>query len=97
MEWQFDWELQGRIPLQVELTMAIGAKGEEIRQIFWVPPKQNPEVLMRQMVQAGGDPPAGAGNPDGAGNPGGSITMPGGELNPNPTSGSLRPPGPRKP
>ena len=81
MEWQYDWELQGRLPLQVELTMAIGAKGEEIRQIFWVPPKQNPEVLMRQMVQggagggaaggngAGGD---GAGGGDGGGKSGGA-------------------------
>lgn len=61
MEWQYDWELQGRLPLQVELTMAIGAKGEEIRQIFWVPPRQNPEVLMRQMVQSAGNNAGGAG------------------------------------
>ena len=54
MEWQYDWELQGRLPLQIELTLAIGAKGEEIRQIFWVPQKQSPEVLMRQMKQGGG-------------------------------------------
>jgi prepilin-type N-terminal cleavage/methylation domain-containing protein len=56
MEWQFDWEVQGRLPLQIELTLAIGAKGEEIRQVFWVPPKQNPEVVMRQMQQGGGAP-----------------------------------------
>lgn len=54
MEWDYDWEIQGRLPLQLELTLAVGAKGEEIRQIFWVPPKQNPEVLMRQMAQSGG-------------------------------------------
>jgi prepilin-type N-terminal cleavage/methylation domain-containing protein len=60
MEWQFDWEAQGRLPLQIELTMAIGAKGEEIRQVFWLPPKQNPEVLMRQMQQGGA--PAGGEN-----------------------------------
>lgn len=53
MEWAYDWELQGRLPLQLELTMAVGAKGEEIRQIFWIPPRQNPEVLMRQMMQEG--------------------------------------------
>jgi prepilin-type N-terminal cleavage/methylation domain-containing protein len=53
MEWQYDWELEGRLPLQVELTLSVGAKGEEIRQIFWIPPKQNPEVLMRQMAQGG--------------------------------------------
>ncbi len=59
MEWQFDWEVQGRLPLQIELTLAIGAKGEEIRQVFWVPPKQNPEVVMRQMQQGGGAPGGG--------------------------------------
>ncbi len=51
MEWQYDWDVQGRLPLQLELTMAIGAKGEEIRQVFWVPPKQNPEVAIRQALQ----------------------------------------------
>lgn len=54
MEWQFDWDAQGRLPLQVELTLAIGAKGQETRQVFWLPNKQNPEILMRQMQQAGG-------------------------------------------
>ena len=69
MEWDYDWEVQGRLPLQLELTLAIGAKGEEIRQIFWVPPKQNPEVLMRQMAQSGGGANPGAGS----GNNGGGI------------------------
>ncbi|MDP3849064.1 MAG: prepilin-type N-terminal cleavage/methylation domain-containing protein [Luteolibacter sp.] len=54
MEWLYDWEIQGRLPLQLELTMAIGAKGEEIRHVFWLPPKQNPEIAMRQMMQGGG-------------------------------------------
>ncbi|MCX6867140.1 MAG: prepilin-type N-terminal cleavage/methylation domain-containing protein, partial [Verrucomicrobia bacterium] len=31
MEWQYDWNVQGRLPLQLELTLAIGAKGEEMR------------------------------------------------------------------
>jgi hypothetical protein len=77
MEWQFDWDLQGRLPLQIELTLAIGAKGEEIRQVFWVPPKQNPEVLMRQMEQSGGN---------GAVNGGGDPNAP-------PTSAPLTPGG----
>ena len=63
MEWQYDWEIQGRLPLQLELIMAIGAKGEEIRQIFWVPPKQNPEVIMRQMLQGGGARPSTGASP----------------------------------
>ena len=80
MEWQYDWDVQGRLPLQIELTMAIGAKGEEMRQIFWVPPKQNPEVMMRQMAQGGA---AGGGNQNG--NP---------NVNPNPNPNKPGPGGP---
>ncbi len=91
MEWQYDWDLQGRLPLQVELTIAIGAKGEEIRRVFWIPPKQNPEVQMRQMMQnatnnggAGGGTGTPGGGPGGGGNGGGGgpIVIPGGGLNP---------------
>lgn len=71
MEWQYDWDIQGRLPLQVELTMAIGATGHEIRQIFWLPPKQNPEVVMRSMQQGGNNP----NNPGGGG-----INIPGGNI-----------------
>ena len=92
MKWQYDWDLQGRLPLQVELKIRIGAKGEEIRRVFWIPPKQNPEVQMRQMMQnaanntgSGGDSgtpgsPGGTGGPGGGG--GGPIVIPGGGLNP---------------
>ena len=81
LEWTYDWELQGRLPLQLELTMAIGAKGEEIRQIFWLPPKQNPEIFMRQILQSGsgegqGDAPGGGNVP--------AIDIPGAEEQPIP-------------
>ena len=61
MEWAYDWDLVGRLPLQMELTIAFGANGEFMRQIFWIPPKQDPEVMMRQLQQqrgsgAGGQP-----------------------------------------
>jgi prepilin-type N-terminal cleavage/methylation domain-containing protein len=84
MEWQYDWEIEGRLPLQLELVMAIGAKGEEIRQVFWIPPKQNPDsfigqMLMQHMMQNGGQsaPP---GNAPGGGNGAPQITVPGGKL-----------------
>jgi prepilin-type N-terminal cleavage/methylation domain-containing protein len=54
MEYQFDWDLPGRLPLQMELTCAFGAADEEIRQVFWLPPRQNPEVFMRQLQQEQG-------------------------------------------
>jgi prepilin-type N-terminal cleavage/methylation domain-containing protein len=83
LEWQYDWEIQGRLPLQLELVMAIGAKGEEIRQVFWLPPKQNPEVMMRQLTQpgapeapGGGAPGAGGGIPIPTPGAGGGISIP---------------------
>lgn len=42
MEWQDDWTEPRRIPLQLELTFQVGADNEEIRQIFWIPPKRAP-------------------------------------------------------
>jgi prepilin-type N-terminal cleavage/methylation domain-containing protein len=51
MEYQYDWDLPGRLPLQMELICAFGADGGEIRHVFWIPPRQNPEVFMRQLKQ----------------------------------------------
>ncbi len=58
LEWLFDWDARNRIPLQMELLMKIGAQGEEIRQVFWLPPKQHPGVQIRGMMQG-----VGAGGP----------------------------------
>lgn len=69
LEWRYDWDLQGRLPLQIELVFAIGATGQEIRQIFWLPPKQNPEILAREMMQNSG---------------GGTVVNPGPGPNPGP-------------
>jgi hypothetical protein len=91
MEWLYDWDIQGRLPLQIELVMAIGAKGAEMRQVFWLPPKQNPEVVMRQMMQGGATGGAsggvtGGGEAGGGGKPvvipGGGVNIGGGALNP---------------
>jgi len=69
LEWRYDWDLQGRLPLQIELIYTIGGDGKEIRQVFWLPPKQNPEILIREMMQnAGGGTPV---TPDGGGGGGG--------------------------
>lgn len=54
LEWRNDWDLVGRLPLQLELTIAFGAQGKWIRQVFWITPKQDPEVMMRQLQQGGG-------------------------------------------
>jgi prepilin-type N-terminal cleavage/methylation domain-containing protein len=98
-DWQYEWDIQGRLPLQLELKIAFGAGGEEIRQIFWITPKQNPEVVLRQLQQSrGGAAPLGAGSgtieisPGGAANgaaPGGGTITPGG-LTPSPGEGGER-------
>ena len=75
LEYQYDWDLPGRLPLQLELICAFGASGGEIRHIFWIPPRQNPEVFMRQLSQNAG-----------AGNPGEGTETPG--SNPNSKSRS---------
>lgn len=49
LEYQYDWEETGKLPIQLELTCAFGADGEPMRHVFWIPPKQNPEVFMRQL------------------------------------------------
>lgn len=54
MEWRYDWDLQGRLPLQIRLVFAFDADGPEISQVFWLPPKQNPEILFREMQQTRG-------------------------------------------
>jgi prepilin-type N-terminal cleavage/methylation domain-containing protein len=84
MEYQYDWDLPGRLPLQMELTCAFGADGGEIRQVFWIPPRQNPEIFMRQLQQGQGQgggrgntgSPAVPEQPNTPGSPGGTITPP---------------------
>lgn len=49
LEYEYVWEESGKLPIQLELTCAFGADGERMRHIFWIPPKQNPEVFMRQL------------------------------------------------
>ncbi|MGJ8644377.1 MAG: prepilin-type N-terminal cleavage/methylation domain-containing protein [Luteolibacter sp.] len=89
LDYQYDWEIAGRLPLQMELTCAFGADGEEIRQVFWIPPRQNPEVFMRQLGQSqqnsagggGGGRPGGGdggGGRPGGGDGGGGGGRPGG-------------------
>lgn len=71
LDYQYDWDIAGRLPLQMELICAFGADGEEIRQVFWIPPRQNPEVFMRQLGQS---QQTGGGN----GNTDFNIEIPGG-------------------
>jgi prepilin-type N-terminal cleavage/methylation domain-containing protein len=68
-EWQEDWDLQGRMPLKLELVTAQGAYGDEMRQIFWIVPKISPQQTIRNM--SGGQANGGGGQGPGGGGPGG--------------------------
>jgi prepilin-type N-terminal cleavage/methylation domain-containing protein len=74
MEWQDEWEDASSMPLQMELVMAVGVKGDEIRHVFWLPPKLNPEQVMRQMG-ASSTTPANPAHPD-PNHPGVEIHLP---------------------
>lgn len=91
LEWFYDWDLVGRLPLQLRLSYVphpgMDVQTDTIRHIFWITPKQNPEVVMRQMQQggqgnqngsAGGNPdgPGGGGAPGAGGGPGGGVSLP---------------------
>lgn len=76
MEWQLDWDLQGRLPLQLELVTAQGAYGDEMKQIFWIVPKVSPNTVIRGTGQNQQQVPGGGQGGDG----GGSVTIPGGNI-----------------
>lgn len=67
LEWSYDWDFPGQQPLQMELTFWSKPEAERLRQVFWITPKQNPEVVTRQQslqrapVQPGG-PEGGGGS-----------------------------------
>lgn len=82
MDWQLDWDLQGRLPLQLELVTAQGAYGDEMKQIFWIVPKVSPSTVIRgtgQNQQQGGQ---GGGQDGQGGQGGGPVTIPGGNIGP---------------
>jgi len=46
-----DWDIQGRLPLQVELNAVFDAQGEEVIHHFWIPPKASPVTLTEGLSQ----------------------------------------------
>lgn len=83
------WDNNGQLPLQVKFYCRFTPTSDIVQQTFWVVPKQNPEVIMRQIIQQN---PGGPQVTPGAGQGGGGIQVPGG---PNSAGGQGggRPPG----
>lgn len=71
MEWDRIWDVRGRLPLQLELNVIFDRAGEEIIHYFWIPPKVDPETVMRSQQRTGPNQP-GAGQPGGDPRDGGS-------------------------
>ncbi|BDS05687.1 hypothetical protein NT6N_07270 [Oceaniferula spumae] len=68
------WDNNGQLPLQVKFYCRFSSTADIVQQTFWVVPKQNPEVIMRQIIQQN---PGGPQAQPGAGQ-GGGIDIPGG-------------------
>lgn len=48
-EWDYEWDIRGRLPTQVELNIMFDPNGDLIRRVFWVPSKANPTTEMRRL------------------------------------------------
>ncbi len=88
------WDDNGRLPLLVKFYCRFDSESDIVQQTFWIVPKQNPEVVMRQIIQqnpAGPQAAPGAGggntNPDGGGTPGTGGTGPTIEIKPGGSTG----------
>jgi hypothetical protein len=74
MEESDTWDVRGRLPLQMKLDVVFHANSDRIVHHFWLPPKANPETIVRaqrrnaptQGQGPGGEQPGPDGNP---GNP----------------------------
>ena len=80
------WDSNGQLPLQVKFYCRFTSTSDIVQQTFWVVPKQNPEVVMRQIIgqnpsgpeftDGGGENTGDGGGNDGAGGGGGGATTP---------------------
>lgn len=51
MEQFAEWDTSGKLPLQVKFYCRFEPTSDIVQQTFWIVPKQNPEVLFRQIMQ----------------------------------------------
>jgi len=111
MEQTLDWDKKGKLPLLVKLYCRFEPSADIVQQTFWVVPKQNPEVYMRQMLQKNPAGPQGTptnpvnpeipgtpGTPEGGGESGGNVpgVVPPVELQPAIPARPLTPSKPRR-
>lgn len=73
-EWDYEWDIRGRLPTQVELNIMFDPNGDLIRRVFWIPTKANPTTEMRRLQTSQNQQqqqrtPQGAGGGRGSTNP----------------------------
>ena len=51
LEYLTEWDNNGQLPLQVKFYCRFEPTSDIVQQTFWVVPKQNPEVVFRQIMQ----------------------------------------------
>ena len=79
LEQTIDWDNDGKLPLQVKFYCRFEPSADIEQQTFWVVPKQNPEVAMREIMQKNPAGPQGGiqvETPDGEGGADGGTTQP---------------------
>jgi len=50
-EWLSEWAVRSRVPVMIELNAVFDSEGDEVVHYFWLPPKVNPETLVRNLGQ----------------------------------------------
>ena len=52
LDYTESWDVRGRLPVQMELRVKFDENSDEIVHHFWLPPKLNPETVMRSQRRA---------------------------------------------
>ncbi len=56
LEWQYDWTVPTRQPFQLKLKMKFTPQDVLQEQVFFIPPKENPETFVNRSISASGSP-----------------------------------------
>lgn len=78
LEYLTEWDNNGQLPLQVRFYCRFDPTADIVQQTFWVVPKQNPEVVFRQIMQQNPAGPEVAPGGDAGGDTGGDAGGEGG-------------------
>lgn len=75
-EWKEDLKRNDNRPYQLQLNLAFGDSVVAIREVFWIPPKENPKLLIQEMKAGNMRKNSGGGNRPPGGSEGGQPSPP---------------------